>query len=58
MAVLTGTERLGITASEEAQWVELRSERASEDVDVVIRAVYRQVLGNAYVMESERLVVP
>jgi phycocyanin-associated rod linker protein len=58
MAVLTGTERLGITASEDAQWVELRPERSSEDVDVVIRAVYRQVLGNAYVMESERLVVP
>ena len=29
-----------------------------EAVDAVIRAVYKQVLGNAYVMESERLVVP
>lgn len=32
--------------------VELRS---NSDVDLVIRAAYRQVLGNAYVMEEERL---
>jgi phycocyanin-associated rod linker protein len=32
--------------------------RDEADVEVVIRAVYRQVLGNAYVMESERLTVP
>ncbi len=38
--------------------VELRSGFSPEDADVVIRAVYRQVLGNAYVMESERLTVP
>lgn len=29
-----------------------------EDADIVIRAIYRQVLGNAHVMESERLAVP
>ncbi|MGD1855245.1 MAG: phycobilisome rod-core linker polypeptide [Leptolyngbyaceae cyanobacterium] len=29
-----------------------------EKIEVIIRAVYRQVLGNAHVMESERLVVP
>ncbi|NEQ44148.1 MAG: phycobilisome linker polypeptide [Leptolyngbya sp. SIOISBB] len=28
------------------------------EADIVIRAVYRQVLGNAHVMESERLEVP
>ena len=38
--------------------VELLPGRSEEEVDIVIRAVYRQVLGNAYVMESERLVVP
>ncbi len=38
--------------------VELLPGRSEEEVEVVIRAVYRQVLGNAYVMESERLVVP
>ncbi|MEM8604720.1 MAG: phycobilisome rod-core linker polypeptide, partial [Cyanobacteria bacterium P01_H01_bin.121] len=36
---------------------ELYSGFSTEDIDVVIRAVYRQVLGNAHVMESERLVV-
>ncbi len=38
--------------------VELLSGRSEEEVEIVIRAVYRQVLGNAYVMESERLTVP
>lgn len=38
--------------------VELLPGRSEEEVEIVIRAVYRQVLGNAYVMESERLVVP
>ncbi|MEO0459140.1 MAG: phycobilisome rod-core linker polypeptide [Cyanobacteria bacterium P01_A01_bin.114] len=42
----------------EASPVELNANASSEEVDIVIRAVYRQVLGNAYVMESERLVVP
>ena len=38
--------------------VELCPGFSTEDADVVIRAVYCQVLGNAYVMESERLQVP
>ncbi|NEP16632.1 MAG: phycobilisome linker polypeptide [Leptolyngbya sp. SIO4C1] len=38
--------------------VELPPIYSSADVDMVIRAVYRQVLGNAHVMESERLTVP
>lgn len=58
MVVFAGSERLGITPSETAEWVELHPERTPEEVDVVIGAVYRQVLGNAYIMESERLVVP
>ncbi|PSB03527.1 phycobilisome rod-core linker polypeptide [Merismopedia glauca] len=37
--------------------LELWSSSSQEDVDSVIRAVYRQVLGNPHVMESERLVV-
>ncbi|MEM9771791.1 MAG: phycobilisome rod-core linker polypeptide [Cyanobacteria bacterium P01_D01_bin.73] len=36
--------------------VELRSGASPDDVSQVIRAVYRQVLGNAHVMDSERLV--
>ncbi|NJL02759.1 MAG: photosystem I reaction center subunit XII [Spirulinaceae cyanobacterium RM2_2_10] len=35
--------------------VELRPDWTEEDVSAVIRASYRQVLGNDYVMESERL---
>ena len=38
--------------------IELRSDASPDDIEIVIRGVYRQVLGNAYVMESERLVVP
>ena len=38
--------------------IELCPGFSSEDADIVIRAVYRQILGNAHVMESERLQVP
>ncbi len=38
--------------------IELFSQHSIADVELVIHAAYRQVLGNAYVMESERLVVP
>lgn len=36
--------------------VELWSNSSNEDMQGVIRAVYKQVLGNAHLMESERLV--
>lgn len=36
--------------------VELRPNASEEDLQVVIRAVYKQVLGNAHVLESQRLV--
>jgi len=36
--------------------VELRPEATEEDLQAVIRAVYRQVLGNQHVLESDRLV--
>jgi hypothetical protein len=35
--------------------VELRPNATEEDLQVVIRAAYRQVLGNAHLMESQRL---
>ncbi|MBT9315618.1 phycobilisome rod-core linker polypeptide [Leptothoe spongobia] len=31
---------------------------SADDIEVVIRAVYRQVMGNAHIMESERLTAP
>jgi phycoerythrin-associated linker protein len=50
--------RLGVSLFDETPPVEWVSGASSEDAETVIKAVYRQVLGNAYVMESERLVVP
>ncbi|MEO1403439.1 MAG: phycobilisome rod-core linker polypeptide [Cyanobacteria bacterium J06635_1] len=35
--------------------VELRPNASEDDLQVVIRAVYKQVLGNAHVLESQRL---
>lgn len=49
--------RLGVSLFDETPPVEWVS-GSSEDAEIVIKAVYRQVLGNAYVMESERLSVP
>lgn len=36
----------------------LSSDESGIDVETLINTIYRQILGNAYVMESERLVVP
>ena len=50
--------RLGVSLFDETPPVEWVSGASSEDVETIIQTVYRQVLGNAYVMESERLTVP
>ena len=50
--------QLGVGLFEDTEPVELLNGRSSEEVETVIRAVYRQVLGNAYVMDSERLSIP
>ena len=50
--------RLGVSLFEETPCLELIPGRSEEEVETIIRAVYRQVLGNAYVMESERATVP
>jgi phycocyanin-associated rod linker protein len=55
MASLMAAERLGITAFETINRVELRPNWTDEDVQAVIYPAYRQVLGNDYVMASERL---
>ena len=49
--------QLGTQAFDETAPVELWANDSAEAVDIVIRAVYRQVLGNAHVMESERAAV-
>lgn len=56
MAITAAASRLGTAAYGEAARVELRPYATKEDIENVIRATYRQVLGNDYLMASERLV--
>lgn len=51
---LAAAGRLGLSAFD-ASRVELRPNWTESDLQVVIKAAYRQVLGNDYVMKSERL---
>jgi hypothetical protein len=44
-----------LTAAFISNPIELWSEKTEDDLQLVIRAAYKQVLGNAHVMESERL---
>ncbi|AUT01708.1 photosystem I reaction center subunit XII [Nostoc sp. CENA543] len=39
----------------EAESVELRANASEDDLQTIIRAVYRQVLGNAHIFDSQRL---
>ncbi|NJR14769.1 MAG: photosystem I reaction center subunit XII [Calothrix sp. CSU_2_0] len=52
------SSRLGISLFDETPPVEWVSGSSTEEKETIIKAVYRQVLGNAYVMDSERLAVP
>ncbi|NJN31943.1 MAG: photosystem I reaction center subunit XII [Synechococcales cyanobacterium RM1_1_8] len=56
MAITTAASRLGTSAFAESSPVELRPDWSKEDAQIAIRAVYRQVFGNDYIMASERLV--
>jgi phycoerythrin-associated linker protein len=49
--------RLGISLFDETPPIEWVPGQSQEEAETIIKAVYRQVLGNAYVMESERLTV-
>jgi phycoerythrin-associated linker protein len=49
--------RLGVSLFDETPPIEWVTGNSNEDLETIIKAVYRQVLGNAYVMESERLTV-
>lgn len=57
MAITTAASQLGTSALAQEP-VELRPNFSEDDVNTVIRAVYRHVLGNDYIMASERLVGP
>ncbi|MFH7242925.1 MAG: phycobilisome rod-core linker polypeptide [Spirulina sp.] len=54
MAVTTAAGRLGVSPYDESMRVELRPNWVEADVEAVIRAAYRQVFGNQYIMASER----
>lgn len=49
--------RLGVSLFDETPPVEWVPGLSADEAETIISAVYRQVLGNAYVMESERLAV-
>lgn len=56
MAITAAASRLGTEPFSNAAKIELRSDASREEVEAVINAVYRHVLGNDYIMASERLV--
>jgi phycocyanin-associated rod linker protein len=55
VAITTAASRLGVSAFSDFKPVELRPSWTQDDAKAVINAVYRQVLGNDYIMQSERL---
>lgn len=55
--VIGKAAELGVSSFEDSQIVEFHPKDSLETIATIIRAVYRQVLGNAHVMDSERLIV-
>lgn len=55
MAITTAASRLGVSAFSDREPLELRPNWSKDEAQAVINAVYRQVLGNDYIMQSERL---
>jgi phycocyanin-associated rod linker protein len=55
VAITTAASRLGISAFRDNEPMELRPNWTQTDAQIVIQAVYRQILGNDYIMASERL---
>ncbi len=55
MAITTAASRLGTSAFSDAAPVELRDNPSSADIAQVIAAIYRQILGNDYLLQAERL---
>lgn len=56
MAITAEAPRLGTSAFSDSAPIELRPNATRGDLEKVIHAVYRQLLGNDYLMASERLV--
>ncbi|MEH2253742.1 phycobilisome linker polypeptide [Nostoc sp.] len=56
MAITTAASRLGTEPFSNQSPVELRPNATKEDIERVIAAVYRQVLGNNYILAADRLI--
>jgi phycocyanin-associated rod linker protein len=56
--ITAAASRLGTSAFSDASPIELRPLATEEEIETVILAVYRHVLGNDYLLASERLTVP
>lgn len=56
MAITTAASRLGSAPYADAPPLELRLDASTNETEQVIRAIYRHVIGNDYIMQSERLV--
>lgn len=57
MAITTAASRLGTSAFSDAAPLELRPKASQAEIEAVILAVYKQVLGNPHLLTSERLVI-
>ncbi len=55
MAITTAASRLGSAPYADVAPIELRPNFTRDDVKVVINAIYRHVLGNTHMMQSDRL---
>jgi phycocyanin-associated rod linker protein len=58
VAITTAASRLGTGAFSDAAPLELRPNSSPADIEAVILAVYRHVLGNPHLLTSDRLVIP
>ncbi|MEH1890913.1 MAG: phycobilisome linker polypeptide [Nostoc sp.] len=56
MAITTAASRLGTEPFTDQAPVELRPNATKEDIERVIATVYRQVLGNNYILAADRLI--
>ncbi len=56
MAVTTEASRLGTEAFTDVAPVEIRQRPTADEIELAISAVYRQLLGNDYLMKSQRLI--
>ncbi|MEM8613495.1 MAG: phycobilisome linker polypeptide [Cyanobacteria bacterium P01_H01_bin.105] len=56
MVITVAGARLGTAPFTEQSPIELRADASQKSIQAVINAVYRHVLGNDYLMQSERLV--